>query len=451
MYLPLNVVDTFCGAGGLSQGLMEAADAEDRPVQLYGFNHNETAISTYKLNHRGSLAECKELQDVDPERDLPEKVHILIGGPSCTHHSNARSGKPRDEQSRASAWDMHRIAKAKRPNSVLLENVREFTNWGPLTKKKKPDKRYKGRYFNELCNAFEQLGYHVDFKIQVAANHGDPTTRARLIMMMRLNGQVTWPKASHTEDQWIPASQIIDFSIAGRSIFNRKRALAFNTLRRIFSGFQKFNGAPFTFQIDQTSGAGVLRPVSRPIGTVVTKENTALVQPYLIQMRGTSPSALDNTARSVGRPIPTVTAGGNHSALVQPYLVNMKGQSLAMSIGRPTPTITARAQHLYLAEPYLIKWYGTGGAVDLHAPMDTITTKDRFGLCLPEIRIDGDRYWLDILLRLLTPKELAAAMSFPADYDFQGRREEKVMQIGNAVPVKLARAHCAEQLKWLTA
>ena len=64
-----------------------------------------------------------------------------------------------------------------------------------------------------------------------------------------------------------------------------------------------------------------------------------------------------------------------------------------------------------------------------------MTGKDRYGLVIPQ--------WsalLDIRFRMLQPHELSAAMSFPKTYSFAGNREQKVKQIGNAVPVKLAGA-----------
>jgi DNA (cytosine-5)-methyltransferase 1 len=47
---------------------------------------------------------------------------------------------------------------------------------------------------------------------------------------------------------------------------------------------------------------------------------------------------------------------------------------------------------------------------------------------------------------MLQPHELAAAMSFPSDYHFAGNREQRVKQIGNAVPVRLSEALCAALL-----
>ena len=88
---------------------------------------------------------------------------------------------------------------------------------------------------------------------------------------------------------------------------------------------------------------------------------------------------------------------------------------------------------------FLIKYYGnekTPGSID--EPLDTVTTKDRFML------VEPTRH--EILFRMLQPHELAAAMSFPVGYQFSGTKTDAVKQIGNAVPVRMARAHCAALL-----
>jgi DNA (cytosine-5)-methyltransferase 1 len=48
---------------------------------------------------------------------------------------------------------------------------------------------------------------------------------------------------------------------------------------------------------------------------------------------------------------------------------------------------------------------------------------------------------------MLQPHELARAMSFPKGYKFHGNREQVVKQIGNAVPVNLAKALCGALLR----
>jgi DNA (cytosine-5)-methyltransferase 1 len=96
-----------------------------------------------------------------------------------------------------------------------------------------------------------------------------------------------------------------------------------------------------------------------------------------------------------------------------------------------------------LVQPFIVKYNGTGGAQDLHDPLDTVTAKDRFGLVIPKLKAGYSIALLEILFRMLQPHELARAMGFPKTYYFVGNREQKVRQIGNAVPVNLAQALCS--------
>lgn len=56
---------------------------------------------------------------------------------------------------------------------------------------------------------------------------------------------------------------------------------------------------------------------------------------------------------------------------------------------------------------------------------------------------------IDIYMRMLKPKELAAAHSFPADYTFCGTKTQQNKQIGNSVPVMTAKAMCMADIEIL--
>jgi DNA (cytosine-5)-methyltransferase 1 len=120
-------------------------------------------------------------------------------------------------------------------------NVREFTSWGPLNARGRPIQRKKGATFIAFLDALRSLDYTVDFRILNAANYGDPTTRERLFILARRGKRVHWPEPSHAppEDHghfgkrlapWRTAREIIDWSIPGSSIFDRKRSEMRKTL-----------------------------------------------------------------------------------------------------------------------------------------------------------------------------------------------------------------------------
>jgi hypothetical protein len=200
------------------------------------------------------------------------------------------------------------------------------------------------------------------------------------------------------------------------------------------------------FLLGQQSGA-VARDVNEPVPTVAGKGAIGKVdvEPFIFNMAHTGKDAADGDAsrcRTVNEPLSTIAGKGMYGVVeTEPFVVNMKGKSNARSIDDPLshrPT----SKHQYLAEPYIVKFYGNGdGAESIDDPLSTVTGKDRFALCIPSLGIA-----LDIRFRMLQPHELAAAMSFPKDYEFTGNRENKVKQIGNAVPLKTAKALCTALL-----
>lgn len=413
----IQVVDMFCGAGGTSTGLYAAADELGIGVNLLAINHWKIAIATHSVNHNHARHLCETLDSVDPRKIvLGGRLHLMVASPECTHHSNARGGKPMSDQSRASAWHVLRWAEALRVDNIIVENVREFMSWGPLGANGRPLKNRKGETFQAFLTALRSLGYTVEHRILNAADYGDPTTRERLFVLARRgNKPVRWPEPTHTRtpsaelfgqiQPWRAAREIIDWTIPGQSIFERKRPLADNTMRRIVAGLEKFGGPE--------------------------------LEPFLIVLRG------HNAGRSLSRPMPAVTGHGA-GAVVQPMLVQYYGNGQTTPTSAPLPTVTSK-DHFALVEPFVVnishsKSAGTTRSVN--KPLPTVVTTEEFALCAPQI--NGQR--LDIRFRMLQPHELAAAQGFPKGYKFTGTREQQVKQIGNAVPTNLARALCRAML-----
>jgi DNA (cytosine-5)-methyltransferase 1 len=219
---------------------------------------------------------------------------------------------------------------------------------------------------------------------------------------------------------------------------------------------------PFILPNEGVHGGNAPRSIEDPLHTVTAcKGAGAIVQPYLVELRGTAlcePFLIgqqsDAAARPVSQPAPTVATAGAIS-LTQPYVVAIdhKGGNghQVHSATRPLGTVTSKQRHA-VVEPMLIKFYGSAEHVNsIQEPLDTITTKDRFGLAQPItqvaddvrrrtnleqpiIEIDGRRYLLDILFRMLDLDELSAAQGFPRDYLFTGTKTDGVKQVGNAVP-----------------
>lgn len=496
----LEITDLFCGAGGTSTAAYEAAKAAGHPARLIAINHWKVAIATHKANHAAARHFDEDVQSVIPLDVVPSgRLDILIASPVCTDHSNAKGGRPRSEQKRADATMIYRWIDDLYVESLLLENVPEFVNWGPLGADGKVLKSKRGEYFRAFVARLEVI-YRVEWKILNCADYGDPTTRKRFFLLAHRprRHSISWPIPTHASRKIIDRSSqpalfrvhrndllpwrsarehVIDWTIPGTSIFGRKKPLSLNTIRRIVTGLRKYSGIQF---VADEYGAALInlkhnsigRSVEEPSFTQTTRPHQYLAEAMLLNLKGQA-----RRVRSVDEPSFTQCAGGNHQALVtSEFFFNMErgtetggkgmyglitarghidlegSQSVdlwtvlepllirwfSQQHGTPLPLsddIKAKRAEARMAEPYLVRFNGTGGANSIDEPVGALTTKDRWGLVIPQIGAV-----LDILFRMLHPTELARAMSFPPNYSFAGTRDQKVKQIGNAVPVRTARA-----------
>jgi DNA (cytosine-5)-methyltransferase 1 len=438
------MADLFCGAGGTSTGAIEALGALGHEVALTAINHWDVAVATHQANHPGARHLCASLDALNP-RDLyrPGELQLLWASPECTHHSIARGGKPINDQSRATAWCVVRWAEALLPPTILIENVPEFKTWGPIGARGRPLKSRKGETFRAWVAALASLGYQVDWRVLVAADYGDPTTRRRLfVQAVRGRRQICWPDATHAQDgrsglaQWVPAADIIDWDLPGQSIFDRKRPLSEKTLRRIEAGLRKFGLAPSVVAMEH---GGRTDSIDLPLRTITTARGgaMALAHPFLVQVAHDGSDA--SRSRSTSSPLPAVAGNRGDWSLCEPALLPQQSDGRLRPVTEPSPTVAASGA-IGLVEPFLVKFYGTGGAASIRNPVDTVTSRDRFGLARPVVELNGDRYWLDVRFRMLQPHELAGAQGFRRDYRFSGNKTQVVRQIGNAVPRNQARA-----------
>ena len=442
----IKAADLFCGAGGTSKGLGRACTRLGHDLKLVAINHWPTAIETHQTNQPKAQHICERLERVDPHHVVPGgQLDLLIASPECTHHSNARGGRPVSDQQRASAWIVLRWAEALYIRSIVIENVPEFANWGPLGKNGRPLKNKTGETYRAFLEALRSLGYHVDARVLTAADYGDPTTRRRLFILAERLRRPRWPKHTHAPRQaaasrglrpWQTARSIIDWSIKGQSIFSRQKPLAEATLRRIEAGLRKFGGRkaePFIVILRNHSTA---RGLDEPAPTITTSgAHLALCEPFLLGQQSGA------TGRSVNEPAPTIATGGAIS-LIEPFIFANRTNNVPKRVEDPVPTICT-ADHIALIEPFLVKFYGTAGANRLGKPLDTVTTRDRFGL----VTVDGQDYQLDVRFRMLAPHELAQAQGFAREDHFCGTRADQLRQIGNAVPVNTAQALCEAVLR----
>jgi DNA (cytosine-5)-methyltransferase 1 len=352
-------VDLFCGAGGTSTGLLQAAESLGLNIQLTAINHWKVAIASHMANHPNVRHINSTIEKLDPFEVVPGKrVDLLVASPECRHHSTARGGRPINDQKRASAWYILRWAELLYIKNILIENVPEFKKWGPVNAKGKRIKALEGTTYKAFIGALESLGYKVEERVLNAADFGDATTRRRLFIIARRHRSfIPWPKATRTQAHWTPAKKVIDWSLPGISIFNRKAVglppLAPKTIERIAEGIKKFAG-PWA-------------------------------EPFLVLLRGTGKT------RSIKLPLPALTAGGQHVALCDPFILAHRvfDQSNVDSIHKPLRTLTGSGRDWSMAQPFLVNTEHHGGnGKNVRSPEDplyTISTKTGMSVVVPFI------------------------------------------------------------------
>lgn len=388
------IVDNFAGGGGASTGIELAIG---RSVDI-AINHDPVAIAMHKANHPGTEHYCESVWDVDPRKAAAGRpVALCWLSPDCKHFSKAKGGKPVEKHIRGLAWVAVRWAATVRPKVIMLENVEEFKTWGPLLKDGKPDQKQKGRTFNCFVNALKRQGYQVDWRELRACDYGAPTIRKRLFLIARCDGRpIVWPKPTHGDPEspevksgklkpWRTAAEIIDWSISCTSIFERKRPLAENTMRRIARGIQRFvinNPNPFIVKVNHGRNDFRGQKVDEPMQTITAKNGWGIVSPFIARI-GQTGFGGDRMQYQIEQPLTTVTTKAEH-LLIAPVIARQFGNSVGHSMDEPLGTITAGGGgKSQLVTAFLA---GAGGPtymgkpVPVDVPMRTVITENHRAL-----------------------------------------------------------------------
>jgi DNA (cytosine-5)-methyltransferase 1 len=342
-----------------------------------------------------------------------------------------------------------RFAWAARPRVIMLENVKEFSKWGPLSRTGRPIKSREGETFDRWISQLQGMGYQIEWRNIKACDHGAPTIRDRLFMIARRDGlPIVWPEPTHGPGR-IPyrtAAEVIDWSTPARSIFGRKKPLAEKTLERIAKGLRKF--------------------VIEAETPFYLNRNDKHCAPYFTKFYGTA------TGARIDEPLHTLTAGGGHKfGIVQPelsaFIIKHFGGMVGVDARTPFPTILTRGtqnqvltaelspndlakltpEQIARAEKcaaFIIRYNGKNTGQTLREPLGAGTTKPRFALVV----VKGNaRIITDISMRMLTPREMFTAQGFPLDYVIDRTADGKPITltdqyvlVGNSVSPPVARA-----------
>jgi len=401
----------FAGMGGGCDGL-EAAGFH---VHL-AINHDPVAVAVHEQRHPHVRHLRCDVFEVDPREACRGRgVRVLHASPDCTHFSVAKGSKPVSKRRRSLAWVICRWAGTVRPEVITMENVAEILTWGPLVAKRDPatgrvlkldgsvaakgervpvreqwlvpDRRHGGRVWRAFARHLRGLGYVFDWRVLVCADFGVPTIRKRFFGVARCDGEpIAWPQRSHAPRDkatalglkpWVGADTIINWSLPVKSIFDRAKALADASHRRIAHGVMRhvvLAAKPYIVPITHRDGGNRAAAVDEPLRTLTTahRGEFSLVVPTLVQSGfgerdGQAPRVLD-----IGEPLGTPVAGGSKAALVAAFLAQHNTGEPGRDSRDPLSTVVTLGSTQGVVAVSLTRQFGTSTAVDVRDPAPTV-------------------------------------------------------------------------------
>jgi DNA (cytosine-5)-methyltransferase 1 len=436
----ITAVDMYCGAGGTDEGLRQACERQGITLKLIAVNHWKVAIATHTANHSDADHLCANLDTVNPLEVVPSgKLDLLIASPECTHHSNARGGKPINDQSRASAWRVVEWLSKIQVDEVLIENVPEFRSWGPLIEKKvvkeltlpsplmrfekwhaktrrhggtfdewkriyrdlqraepsgkvkRPvkitvqvrDPKRKGEIYISFLKAIESHGYTVETRILNAADFGDPTSRERLFIRARRGRKrIRWPEPTHAP---APKAKANGEGNGHRTLFDMTPARPpYRTAREIID-WDIPGESIFTRKrpLVPNTMAKIWSGLEEVCGLKVVGQGPGALQPFLAKYYN------GHDVQSVDEPLPAITANYEHYGLVRPFIVELRNGQDVRSIDEPLSTITTKGMHHAVCRPFIVVLRNNVDARSIDEPLSTIAASgSHHAVCQPFVMVN---------------------------------------------------------------
>lgn len=161
-------IDLFAGVGGIRIPFEEYGG-----VCVFTSEWDKFAQQTYLANHGHqpsgdiTLVDSKSIPDFD----------LLLAGFPCQPFSNAGLKLGFEDTRGTLFFDIARIAEAKKPKAIFLENVKGLMSHD------------KGRTFKEILRILEEMGYVVSYRVHNARDYGLPQNRERVYIVALLGGE----------------------------------------------------------------------------------------------------------------------------------------------------------------------------------------------------------------------------------------------------------------------
>lgn len=405
--IELFVIDLFCGAGGLSEGVEEARLNGNRCAKVVCcVNHDKNAILSHDANIPDALHFIEDIRTlelspintiVERIRELyPDSMIMLHASLECTNFSKAKGGQPRDADSRTLAEHLFRYIDVIAPDYIQIENVEEFMSWGDMDENGKPISMDKGRLYQKWVRNVKKYGYNFEHRILNAADFGAYTTRKRFFgIFAKKSLPIVFPEPTHCKggrqdmfsrlEKWKPVKDVLDFSDEGTTIF-REKPLAEKTLERIYNGLIKFVAGgkdAFLVKYNSMSRTGKYNApgIDEPCPVVTTQNRLGVAQVCFLSKQFSGHPESKNV--SVEEPAGTITCRDHHAFVSAHY-----GNGFNRSVDEPSATVTTKDRLSLVTPRFIANEYSGGGqhtSIDNICPAILTNPKQKLITCKPWI------------------------------------------------------------------
>jgi len=174
-----NIIDLFCGAGGLSYGFESAGFNV-----LLGIDNDPSSLITFELNHKGSKSICADITKITKKKIQSiignKKIDVIVGGPPCQGMSLSGPRKFNDPRNKL-YLSFIRLVKEIQPKAFVIENVPGLVSL------------FNGAIKNSIIKEFSKLGYQIENRVLCSADYGVPQFRKRVFFIGYKKGTFSFP------------------------------------------------------------------------------------------------------------------------------------------------------------------------------------------------------------------------------------------------------------------
>ena len=192
----IEVVDLFCGIGGLSYGM------KSKGLKiLEGFDLDGTCKYAYETNNEAKFV-YKDIRQVTKDDILPlyskKAIKVLAGCAPCQPFSSyAFKNKNKDEKKYNLLYEFGRLVKEVHPDIVTMENVPAIASFKLQS------------VLGDFIRTLEEESYKVFFQVVFCPDYGIPQTRKRLVLLASQLGMIDLIPSTHCKENYVTVRDTI--------------------------------------------------------------------------------------------------------------------------------------------------------------------------------------------------------------------------------------------------